>query len=261
MKCLSLLFFMIFTVPCFAGDLFQVERFDHKSHAIHYNRLPTVEDADRELKAKQSFNEFLEEARKIVVASGLSEYIGLRLIHNHFDLSEGEVMVEYFGVHNGTPSLITSAFNATVAQEKEAFPSGLIFTDSKVMVFELSTDPAVKVGFLKMQQNPEFVEQLRRLVENYGLQKLIAIGVIKRDGLLFDAGKRYVEKSFISFGRGESVVQVTTPDDPESLIPTSWYFGEDPLRQGCHPMNCLSYCLRDYSRGGVHIGKRHDNHG
>lgn len=209
---------IIYSLPCFGG--LSIDDVDPISHVVRYNSLPSVEDADRELRSHSSFQEVLSKARQIVCSSGLEDFVGFRLIHRHFRLDHEQVMVENFGLDDEIPSLITSALNISVAREKEVVPSGWIFSGSQVDAFEFSTDPAVKSGATRLQENPHVFSALKDLIVEYKLETLLAVGIIKRDSLSLDGGTSYIEES----KSGMSVVQARVVPLDSRITQTSWVF-------------------------------------
>ena len=230
---------IIYSLPCFG--LWSIDDIDPISHVVRYNSLPSVENADRDLRSHSSFQEVLSRAKQIVCSSGLEDFVGFRLIHRHFRLDREQVMVENFGFDDEIPSLITSALNISVAREKEAMPSGWIFSGSQVAAFEFSTDPAVKSGATMLQKNPHVFSALKDLIVEYKLETLLAVGIIKRDSLLLNDETSYVEES----KSGMSVVQARAEPPYNEIIQTSWAFADPKPMDGCIPyMKCVkSVCF------------------
>ena len=234
---------IIYSLPCFG--VLSIDDVDPISHVVRYNSLPSVEDADRELSSHSSFQEVVSRARQIVCSSGLEDFVGFRLIHRHFRLDHEQVMVENFGLDDEIPSLITSALNISVAREKEVVPSGWIFSGSQVDAFEFSTDPAVKSGATRIQENPHVFSALKDLIMEYKLETLLAVGIIKRDSLPRESGTSYIEES----KSGMSVVQVRDARQTGELIRTVWTLvGSGDVDRG----GCEVFCRRN-ARGHTRV--------
>jgi hypothetical protein len=61
--------------------------------ATHYNFLPTVLDADQELNSNDR-DRALRTLSSVIARHGLERYLGIRLLHKHNDIADGEIMVE-----------------------------------------------------------------------------------------------------------------------------------------------------------------------
>lgn len=218
----------IYAMPCFG--IFSIEDLDATSHRSHYNTLPKVEDADANLKACLDFQDFLSKAEQVIISHGFEDIVGLRLIHHHFDLGAEQVMVENFELYDGIPSLITSAQPITVACEKGAAPSSWIFDGSQRVVFEFSADPAVKAGLRRIQEAPDFLMQIKKTIEDYNLQNLLAIALLRKDTLVPDNSEVYLEKNYVEDGK--SIVQLSPLEDASLHIRTSWGFS-GPKQNRC----------------------------
>lgn len=144
--------FCLYYSPCFGGS-FSIDEIDPDAHRMHYNSLPSVEVADKELNSRTNFQDFLKKAGDVIVSHGLEDSVGLRLIHRHFGLTHEQVMVEAYEKYQETPSLITTAYSLSNAREIEATPSSWIFVESKPTVFEFTTDPAARVVLKKIQNS------------------------------------------------------------------------------------------------------------
>ena len=93
------------------ANIFSIEDVDTVSHSKIYNKLLYIEDSDRKLKQFPHFEKFLKASEEVVCRYDLAEHVGLRLIHRHFDLQEGQIMIENFQVVKDVPSLVTNAYN------------------------------------------------------------------------------------------------------------------------------------------------------
>jgi hypothetical protein len=61
--------------------------------ATYYNRLSTVNVADQDLKRHER-DAALEALCSVITSHGLEQYLGIRLLHKHNDIEDGEIMVE-----------------------------------------------------------------------------------------------------------------------------------------------------------------------
>lgn len=228
------------TISNLDAGVFSIDDVDLKFHVSHYNALPSVEQADEKLQSKSAFQDFLLKTKRIIVSHGLENIIGLRLIHRHFNLNQEQVMVENFEMHKGIPSLITTAHHIADAHKKGAVPSSWILSGSHPVVFEFSTDQAVRSGIEKMLAAPKFLPEIMGALLEDGFQDLLAVSISTRDSLVVEGEKVYLERNF--GGPAASVVQASLPTSDTGALVTGWGFngGEN------------AYCVRSLCDGDYH---------
>lgn len=213
---------------------FQLDDIDAEAYRTHYNNLPSVQESDGLLKESSQFHSFLKEAEEIITRHELESLVGLRLIHRHLSLGKNQVMAEEYEVVNNTPSLVTSAFHIEEAKAKGAVPASWIFSgniEEDPIVFEASTDAAVKLGSSTLQDKPDFMQEMSMLLHTKGLNNLFAVSLLKRDALTAKEDQMYVEQ--ISTDEKLSILQLGyEQDQPSNMIRTSWSF-KGPKKYGC----------------------------
>jgi len=217
---LILVLLAVYVMPAFG--VFLIDEVDPEFHATHYNSLDPIEKADADLKSEVSFNSFLGKVGEIVTAYKLEDYVGVRLIHRHFSLNPGQVMVENFEKVKDVSSLVTTPHDISLAREKGAVPSAWIFLDSQLAVFEFSTDPAVKVGLKKVKDSQGFLGDIRKVIKEFDLQDLISIGVIAKQSLIAEGDQIYWERNYYGSNL-RSVVQLVNPSFYEEKGKTPYY--------------------------------------
>lgn len=216
----SLLSFVL-SIPSKAS-VYEIEYVNPLTHAKMYNQLQSIELADEQIKKLPDFSSFLEAAGKVIEKHGLTDCIGLRLIHNHFILNDGQVMVENFEEVDSVPSLVTSACSVSEAKGKGAIPASWLFSTFPPSSFELSTDPAVLKIVKSLEQEPAFLVDMKEVIENYRLQNLMAVAVLKKDFLMAKDKELYLEISDDSLSR--SIVQLVKEEDVGLSVITAWKF-------------------------------------
>lgn len=254
LKKLFMLGHFIFASCCMSMGI-SINDIDQEWYVKHYNNLQFVESATEKLGSISEFKDFLVNSKRIATDFELNDYLGFRLIHRHFHLNPGEVMVELFERYDDIDSLVTSAFSASVAMQKEAAPASWIFSGSEIIPFEFSTDRAVKEGLTRIQENPEVFLQLKDLIIRNNLQELIALSIVKRANLACDVNESRLEKSYGNEARdmGYSVVQKTSKADISSLdYVTAWHLNfqnDDTCVPDGHCQNCRrqeDHCFYSY---------------
>lgn len=213
------------------ASVYSIDEIEPDFHASHYNSLPPIEKADEDIKSKTFFQAFLNRAGEIIRSHKLEDYVGVRLIHRHFSLNAGQVMVEKFEQIDSVPSLVTSAEDISLAREKGAVPSGWIFSKSNPVVFEFSTDLAVKDGLALIQNSLNFLREMREVIEEFKLEELMAVGVLKKQSVVAEGDQIYWERNY--YNSNLSIVQLSDPFEPvktETMFWTAWRFiSEGPI--------------------------------
>ncbi len=223
---------------------------DVVQHVKHYNSLPSVEESTAKLQESSQFAPFLKEAEEIVKRFQLDQFVGLRLIHRHYTLDQNQVMAEAYKDVNKVPSLVTSAYSLEDAREFNAAPASWIFgsdPQKEVLLFENSSDPAVKSALRSLSKSPEFFDEIGTSIRQHRLQSLLSVAILQRDLLPAKGNQTYLEvnNSLVN----KSVVQICEDVSKEqSVIPTSWSFHEDIITHRCKG---YSYCQVEYD--GKHV--------
>lgn len=108
----------------------------------------------------------------------------------------------------------------------------------------------MKAQIKKLQENPEFFEEMRRLLIEYELFNLFSVAILQRTSLVAHEGQSYMEESYTD--PNESIVQVYDDSkiSPNSII-TTWSF-KGPREQKCTPS---AYCEPRY--GGHKVIRNH----
>jgi len=234
-------FIMILSLSL-SADSFSIKDIDVEDYVKSYNGLCSVEKADSELKSNTLFREFLTKAKDIIVKHDLQEYVGLRLIHRHFDVQPQQVMIENFELREGVPSLITSSQSISSAYEPGVFPASWILSEDGLSIFEFSRDSAVFQGVNIMKDNELFIDEMRNLMIQNGVSNLLSISILKRNSIdlslaSLDSGKIYVERNFGDLQK--SIVQLE--NNVVGGIHTSWSFhNQEGMNCCCYPS---SVCL------------------
>ncbi|OJW52806.1 MAG: hypothetical protein BGO67_00545 [Alphaproteobacteria bacterium 41-28] len=233
------------------ADIFALEDFNATEYTRHYNSLPAVEDSNKELQVSTFFAPFLKEAESVVVQYELEPYIGLRLIHRHFPVEGNQLMAEEYQTYKEQPSLVTSAYEVDGALLKGMIPASWILAHGdgdEVTVFEASNDAAVHTGSKMIQKNPEFLDEMGKLLEDNNLNNILAVALLKRDALVASENQIYLEIN--DSEHDKSIVQLwDVSKQNKDAIVTSWSF-KGPREQRCIRE---SVCVPDDSRRSGHV--------
>jgi len=217
--------------------LLSMDEVNSETHVKHYNKLSTVEEADKNLHSNPKFESVLKKAGEIITHNELESYFGLRLIHRHFPLKNNQIMVEEHQILSGKPSLVTYAHSLEEAKEKQVFLSSWMFSpdSNDIYAFEATIDEAAKTGAMLVQRNPQFLDDMEKLLRENNLNNLLSLAVLKRESLPATKDQIYLEVN--SSSEETSVVQLwNDKESPHNSIVTSWSFN------GPSQLKCSSKC-------------------
>jgi hypothetical protein len=251
------LLFSIFSLNFSFASFTDLEDLNIENHVKMYNQLPSVEYNDNIVTSHPRVDSLLKDVEQVISQYAMQDYLGLRLIHSHFQLNNNQIMVEEFIKLDNVPSLVTSDHQFEEAKIKKARPASWIFSKElkeNPLVFETSTDEAVTAGTIMLQKNLDFVEAIRKIVTEYEMNDIFSLAVLKRESLKPQSSSMeevYVENNYKGLSN-VSVVQLDTKDVLKSdmLIPTSWSFGGDNKKYACQ---ATKYCRRS---GDHHFQER-----
>jgi hypothetical protein len=83
-----------------------------------------------------------------------------------------------------------------------------------------------------LEKSPEFFEEMGKVMEEYKLNHLFSLAVLKRDELVAQEHQNYVEINSLDLNK--SIVQLwNTEDTLPNSIRTSWSF-KGPKKLDCH---------------------------
>lgn len=214
-----------------------------------YNSLPSVAAANYGLLSLGKTDAFLAEANSLMAGYDSVNFLGVRLIHQHNLLSDGEIMLEEFKHDEGEPAIITS--NRSIDTEG-SIPSSWLITSTGLRTFEYSTDVASLSGLQYLQEHPEALRMVISTLQKYALESYLAPSILMRDVFkYFDPTGCLLEKSRIIVRDGreihENVVKAVPIDIYSTLdvIKTSWPITPESKESSCERkwtgcVSCLS---------------------
>lgn len=216
-----------------------------------YNGLPSVETANDGLLSLGKTDDFLTEVSSLISSYDSVNFLGVRLIHQHNTLADGEIMLEEFKHDEGEPAIITS--NRSIDTEG-SIPASWLITPSGLRTFEYSTDVASLTGFQYLSEHPETLRIVTSTLQKYALESYLAPSVVMLDAFrYFEPSDHLVEKSRIvrreSRKIHENVVKGVSDGVFSKLqtIQTSWQFPSDT---DVSTYKCSRSCQSD--TGGKH---------
>jgi hypothetical protein len=205
-----------------------------------YNALPAVEDAHQRLKQQLSFSRFLSEFAELANEHSLLNRVGAFLLHRHFELGNGEIMLERFdSSSHGAPAYVSTASHPK-AGEAAAVPSRwYLYESGDFRALEYSQDPGAAMA-LEPVGKKEFLDGYAGLLAKHRIEGTIGLSSTDRALLPWTPGRSYREQS----AGNESVVQLVEVPEVESrsdVVQTTWV--PTPML-ACHPQSvCRTWCL------------------
>lgn len=219
-----------------------------------YNSLSSVEAANAGLLESGNLDSFLAEASSLVSAYDSVDFLGVRLVHKHNSLVEGDIMLEEFTYDEGEPALVTSDKSITT---EGAIPASWVMTPTGLRAFEYSIDSAVSSGLQYLAEHPEFMSILASTIQKYALESHLAPAVLRLDAFgNFDSTHHLVETSRVVTKSGKEMHENVVKGVPDAvhstlnIIKTSWGLGGEVTARAC-----IRWCDMDqYGHlGAVHM--------
>jgi hypothetical protein len=202
-----------------------------------YNGLPSVEAANAGLLSLGKTDDFLTEVSDLIAGYDSVNFLGVRLIHQHNTLADGEIMLEEFKYDEGEPAIITSNKSADT---EGSIPASWLITPSGLRAFEYSTDVSSLAGFQYLNEHPETLRIVTSTLQKYGLEPYLAPSILMLEAFrYFEPSDHLVETSRIVEKGGreihENVVKGVPSDAFSALdvIKTSWGINQEAKELGC----------------------------
>ena len=144
-----------------------------------YNHLPDVFEADRDLTAFGR-DIAVDALLQVIRTHSLDSSVGLRLLHKHNLIGEGELMVEDAVVDDNGFALITRASSAS-EECSGIVPNSWVLTDAGFIPMEYSNDTLIQDSTICPKTRPEFFAELATVLRKLGLSGLIGAALLSSD--------------------------------------------------------------------------------
>jgi hypothetical protein len=145
----------------------------------HYNRLPDVLVADATLHGMGKL-ETLTPLCETILKYGLEDRIGIRLLHNHNQISQDEMMLEQEEIDkDGTYCLSTIATKKTDCENKPYANSWLLNKDFNSPL-EYSLDRLVIADSDEIISREDFFNEFSQRLESLNASDLLGLCVLRR---------------------------------------------------------------------------------
>ena len=184
------------------------------------NRFQSEKDAQIQFSAIQHI---LTDLRRIIIELGLESLVGITLLHRHFDLNKGEVLIRKHAQNSTvqiTPGRLTKKLIPNVwAIGSQLIPISFLLPPA-YMSHELPPKLITSANSLTFQ--------LSSLLESYNATYLLGIILLDRSSH-FKSHTGFLESTNVE--SRTSIMRPTIKSDPSfaNAVPTAWRFDESDI--------------------------------
>jgi hypothetical protein len=146
--------------------------------ANRFNDLPSIERADWVMRETGLLDRAFSELGPIFVAHGLEQHWGIGLLHNHWSVNDGEFpLQQVFSTVEGNEYITLPKPTHRIG--RECWPSVLATSYCPeielLSPLEYSNDHMVRVAYLHLLQNREFLDDFIRRAVAHELDKTFGL--------------------------------------------------------------------------------------
>jgi hypothetical protein len=194
------------------------------ARAQYYNNLPSVEDADADVRE----NDSLALAEKVLVPiflkHGVMDICGINLLHQHWLLEDDEIAEQIRRDKGGEFWLETRPVSdLTMGSAPASWAICGTRADNILIPFEFSTDETARRCALELLGKPEFLKEAKAAMKASGLDRHFGLCVPLRDLLRHHEDYRLIEFSS-ERGRKSTIKPISADRVSEGIINTVWMF-------------------------------------
>jgi hypothetical protein len=223
--------------------------------ANRFNDLPLIERADAIMRKTDLLNRAFDKLGAVFLAHRMERHWGIGLLHNHWDINDGEFpLQQVFSTPEGREYITLPKQVDRIG--RECWPSILAVSySSKELLtpLEYSNDHQVRGAYVELLENREFIEEFANKAIGHELDKTFGLVALR----VLDASDR----ELVEFNYDEriSIVREVTRGKffGSSIIETAWSFCASELV--CTP-SCFSKCVVP-AKGGSHYHEHPKVHG
>jgi hypothetical protein len=208
-----------------------------------YNNLPDILEASAALNRLEHSN--LLELSLLLTKYGLQSRFGISLVHRHFDLAEGEELVDLISVQtrdiistvftNGIPDdRLVDEYNLLVPRSPTIVPSMLLVRESELIPYEYNCAEADTANLRSEDKLDEaFLSEWVKMLEKLGMPDRFGLAVLDDNQRTPRLEKSYRDKRV-------NITRECSEGDLGSHVPTVWYVAGDGAPAVCSGCNCAS---------------------
>lgn len=223
---------------------------------MEYNGLSGIMEADAGIKKDQRALSQLIDAGSEAVQSTLFAHgeIGAFLLHKHWQVEDGEYMVENPGAHpTGVPALITSASQLPTSPSTAPSRFKIDPRRGQMVALEFSSDQFAVKTWHALREHMDLLESICRLISDSGVADQIGIATFARATVRVEEGEELVEENWDS--KSVLSAQVPVEDKDRVLVPTGWAFVSS-RDEDLTSASCIAYCM--LAGGGPHCSHHYN---
>jgi hypothetical protein len=232
--------------------------------AEQYNRLGSIEDADRWVRADSQLDEFLENAGRILFEYGAHSVYGVGLLHRHHWCAPGEHFRQEERKDLDETVLVTRPAAGSPNLEVEV-PWLWSYNKGNFHPLEYTSDNSAGLLYERTKLTPRaFFDEMSDFMGGSPIGHLLGLAILDRDlHKTMSDDEMFLECSY-NLDK-ESVIYVRKRDDTSDSIITTWSFREvvDPVsgcvepETGCKPRyGCKCDWVTEEDGRRVHQGHR-----
>lgn len=202
-----------------------------------FNRLPSIEEADSEMRASGKLDLACKSLGPIFVSHNLHTYWGICLLHNHWSLMPNEVPIQLVDQDELGPKLVSSPRMIELWADIEPSVIG-VADDGDIVPLEYSNDPEVLEAVKALLQRPKFLTEFSEEIRHQSLQGTFGLtalrGFARDDDELVEDTDHNRQSVVRRYQRG------TFPE--ANLTQTAWSFSPDVITMACKK-SCFQKCV------------------
>lgn len=212
--------------------------------AIYNSLNPQVEEVYEEFTCLEEYERKLHDGVSIIKEHGADDFLGLFLVHRHFESKDGKLFIE----RTITPEKGDLKLLVTTPMGEETAPRRIaghrfVLVDGQFYPIEFSTDRSVISHHKVFQENGALLEELSTFLTENKLEKFLGVGIFPRKIAGNSKNEVYVEDSDLR--RLASIIRVIEREempDREFVVPTLWTWSAQD--NGCCTTNsiCVAFC-------------------
>jgi hypothetical protein len=225
-----------------------------------YNKLGSIENADKIARVDNYLDEFLSLANSLFVKHNVQHRFGVALLHRHYVCHDGERMSQHLRVSAAEAALVTNPIVGEVDYIAEV-PWLWSISHGHYYPLEFTSDKAAASLFWgENDVLAEFLCDFANLVETSPIGHLIGLAIVERElhrGMSAD----YTLLEYSLADERESILYVRPLSDAEDSIITTWAFRKsvDPTSGCVEPeTQCRPIYKCRCPRGGVGTTHQHE---
>lgn len=225
---------------------------DYQSNEYNNSRL--VEVAETALKGNPSLSDCFSRVSEIIRNNKLESIFGLWLVHKHFDLENGQKLVETaYYTDKGRIEIAAEALNDSdtpshVVPHRFAVEE----TDNgcKLIPLEYTDDPITVRNYANLDDFSSSIEEICSLISSSGLSKVLGLCMIGERDALGHSDNSILAEQTPDIDKRKNVsalIKKEIGSNDDEFIKTNWRFSHDN-DEAVATVVCFRICTR-YSPG------------